>query len=405
MAAEAMKTMRVLCTCLPGWGHFLPMLPMARAIADAGHEVAFATAADFCPRIEQAGFPAFPAGLSLPEQLAEAARRFPAQQALPHGKARFCEFVPRMLAGVAAPPRADDLVGVFEQWRPDLLVHDETDFGGPVAAAVAGVPYADHSVGFLRPLDMARLARDTLAPLWKRWDVDLGEFGGLFRHLYLDVCPPSLQSAEIAQVTVDHPMRNTDIDAGDDALPPWLDTLRPAPTVYVSLGTIFDRGQEVFATILEGLRDEDLNIILTVGNQNDPAELGPQPDNVHIEQFIPQEQLLPRCDVVVNQGGTAILPILAHGLPLLVMPQRANQFHNAELCVAAGVARRQLPGQATAEAVRADVLALLHDPDHRRRSREVAEEIVAMPHPSERVGLLERLVEDPTPLTRTATRT
>lgn len=378
------------------------MLPMARAIADAGHEVAFATAQEFCPRIEQAGFTAFAAGLSLPEQLAQAARRFPDQEALPHGKERFCQFVPRMLAGVAAPARAEDLVGVFDQWRPDVVVHDETDFGGPVAAAVAGVPYADHSVGFLRPLDMARLARDTLAPLWQRWDVDLGEFGGLFRYLYLDVCPPSLQSDQIDQIAVSHFMRNTDIATNDDELPAWVEDLRPAPTVYVSLGTIFDRGQTVFSTILEGLRDEDLNVIVTVGNQNDPAALGPQPDNVHIEQFIPQSLLLPRCDVVVNQGGTAILEILAQGLPLLVMPQRANQFHNAELCVAAGVARCQLPSEATADAVRTDVLALLHDPGHRRRSREVAEEIAAMPHPSERVALLERLASDPVALTGTA---
>lgn len=397
-----MAPLRVMCTCLPGWGHFLPMLPMAQAIADAGHEVAFATAAEFCPRIEQAGFTAFPAGLSLPDQLAEAARRFPDAEALPHGKQRFCEFVPRMLAGVSAPPRAEDLMGVFDQWRPDLLVHDETDFGGPVAAAVAGIPWADHSVGFLRPLDMARLARDTLAPLWQRWDVDLGELGGLFAYLYLDVCPPSLQSPQIAEIAVSHLMRNTDVPTGDGELPPWMGDLRDAPTVYVSLGTIFDRGQGVFATILEGLRDEDLNIILTVGNQNDPAALGPQPDNVHVEQFIPQSLLLPHCDVVVNQGGTAILEILAQGLPLLVMPQRANQFHNAELCVAAGVARSQLPADATAQAVRTDVLALLHDAGHRRRSRQVAEEIAAMPHPSQRVGLLERLVDESAPLISTA---
>ncbi|HVL99775.1 MAG TPA: glycosyltransferase [Egibacteraceae bacterium] len=395
-----MAPLRVMCTCLPGWGHFLPMLSLARAVAEAGHVVAFATAEDFCPRIEQTGFAAFPAGLSLPEQLAQAARRFPEQHALPHGKERFCEFVPRMLAGVAAPERAGDLMNVFARWRPDILVHDETDFGGPVAAAVCGVPYADHSVGFLRPLRMARLARAILHPLWDRWDVDLGEHGGLFRYLYLDVCPPSLQSAEIGEIAVAHPMRNTDVDPGGDTLPSWVSKLRPAPTVYVSLGTIFDRGQEVFAAVLEGLRDEYLNVIVTVGNQNDPAALGPQPDNVHIERFIPQALLLPFCDVVVNQGGTAILPILAHALPLLVLPQRANQFHNAEACVAAGVARRLLPHEVTAEAVRTAVLALLRQPTYRRRSREVAEEIARMPHPAEAVRLLERLAEERAPLTR-----
>ncbi len=57
--------MRVLCTCVPGFGHFHPMVPLAQALVRAGHEVAFATAERFCRRVvEPAGFPTFPAGLS-----------------------------------------------------------------------------------------------------------------------------------------------------------------------------------------------------------------------------------------------------------------------------------------------------------------------------------------------------
>lgn len=378
------------------------MLSLGRALAAAGHDVAFATADAFCARIEKSGFPAFPAGPSLPEQLEEAARRFPEQHALPAGKERFCEFVPRMLAGVAAPPRAADLVPVLRDWKPDLLVHDETDFGGPVAAAVTGIPYADHSVGFLRPLQMARLARETIAAVWERWDVDLGPYGGLFRYLYLDVCPPSLQSAEIDQITVAHPMQNVDIDPGDHQLPSWIDTLGSAPTVYVSLGTIFNQNTAVFSAILEGLHDEDVTVVVTVGNDADPAALGPQPDHIHVERFIPQAALLPHCDLVVNQGGTAILPILAHGLPLLILPQGANQFHNAEICTAAGVARTLLPGDVSAETVRRGIRALLSEPAYGQRARDVAAEIAAMPPPAERVDLLERLAAERTPRSRAA---
>jgi UDP:flavonoid glycosyltransferase YjiC (YdhE family) len=158
----------------------------------------------------------------------------------------------------------------------------------------------------------------------------------------------------------------------------------------------------VFATILEGLRDEDLNVIVTIGTGHDPAELGPQPGNVHVESFIPQSALLPRCDVVVNQGGTAILPILAHGLPLLILPQAANQFHNAEACVGARVARSLLPSELTAEAVRGEIRALRVEPAYRLRAEEVAREIDAMPPPEEGVRLLERLAQERRPLTRHA---
>ena len=139
------------------------------------------------------------------------------------------------------------------------------------------------------------------------------------------------------------------------------------PTVYVSLGTIFAK-VGAFGAVLAGLADEPLNVIATVGADNDPADLGPQPDNVHVERYISQAHLLPYCDAVVNQGGTAILPILAHGLPILVLPQGANQFHNAEACVRAGVGRSLLPEAITPAAVRGEVRALLTEPGYRERA-------------------------------------
>lgn len=391
--------MKVLCTCLPGHGHFLPMAPQAQALVDAGHEVAFATAADFCPSIEKAGFPAFPAGMSLADQLAEAGGRIP-EAALPPGKERFETFVPRMLAGVAAPARVADLVALVADWRPDVLLHDETELAGPVAAARAGIPWADQSVGILRPLAMARLAGEVLAPVCAERGVDVGEFAGLFHYLYLDVCPPTLQSEEIGQIGVAHRVHNlSTAGAGAGELPPSLRSLPPVPTVYVSLGTIFNRDPSIFAAILEGVGAEEVNVIVTIGPGADPDALGPQPDNVHIEGFIPQALLLPRCDVVVNQGGTAILDILGHGKPLLVLPRGANQFHNAEACVASGAALALLPDEVGAQSVRQAVRALLDEPSYRQAADAVATELAAMPGPDQGVRLLERLAAERAPLT------
>ncbi|HEV2759285.1 MAG TPA: glycosyltransferase [Acidimicrobiales bacterium] len=395
--------MRVLGTCLPGHGHFNPMLTLAQGLARAGHQVAFATAADFCPHIEKTGFEAFPAGLALARQMEDARRRYPEQDSLV-AMERFEQFVPRMLAGVAAPARAADLVPLVDSWKPDLLIHDETEFAGPIAAAMAGIPWADQSVGILRPRSMARLAGETLAPLAERYGVDVGPFGGMYRYLYIDVAPPTLQSPEIDEIDVAHQVQNAAMEPGaeGEALPDWVAQLPPdRPVVYVSLGTVFNaKARDVFAAVLEGLRSEPVTVILTIGTDSDPHDFGPQPDHVHIERFIPQSLLLPYCDAVVNQGGTAILPILAHGLPLLVLPQGANQFHNAEACVAAGVGRRLLPGEVTPEAVRRDVGALLHDRGQRDAARRVQRELAEMPGPERGVELLERLASERRPLVR-----
>jgi MGT family glycosyltransferase len=248
---------------------------------------------------------------------------------------------------------------------------------------------------------MARLAGETLGPLAAELGVDVGPYGGLFRYLYLDVAPPSLQSPEIADVPVAHPVQNATIEPGaeGDSLPAWVNDLPDRPVVYVSLGTVFNtRARAVFSAVLDGLRDAPAAVVVTVGPAVEPGDFGPQPPHVRIERFIPQSLLLPRCDAAVNQGGTAILPILAYGLPLLLLPQGANQFHNAAACVAAGVARRLLPDEVDAEAIRREVRTVLHDPALRAAARGVAQELADMPGPDEGVRLIEQLAEERRPL-------
>ena len=55
--------MRVLFTSQPGTGMFNPLIPFARALLDAGHDVTVACSASFCPFVEATGFATFPAGI------------------------------------------------------------------------------------------------------------------------------------------------------------------------------------------------------------------------------------------------------------------------------------------------------------------------------------------------------
>ncbi len=133
-------------------------------------------------------------------------------------------------------------------------------------------------------------------------------------------------------------------------------------------------------------------MIVTVGPNREPSELGPQPADVRVERYVPQSLLFPRCDVVVAHGGSGTtLAALAHSLPLLLLPQGANQFWNAERCAGLGVAIRLLPGEVEPQAVRRAVRALLEQPGYRAQARRLAGEIAAMPAPEEVVPLLEAL--------------
>jgi MGT family glycosyltransferase len=217
----------------------------------------------------------------------------------------------------------------------------------------------------------------------------------MFRSLYLDICPPSFQATDIHEIPAARPLRPVPFDApAGAALPPWVDDLRSLPTVYVTLGTIFNGAPGVFEALLEGLGSEPLNVVVTVGDDRDPAELGPQPDNVHVERYIPQSLLFPHCDAVVCHGGSGTtLAAFAHGLPVLVVPQGANQFWNADRCAEVGVGRRVLEGDLDPEVVRREVHALLERPGYRSKALQLKAEIDRMPSPEATVPLLESMAQ------------
>ena len=102
-------------------------------------------------------------------------------------------------------------------------------------------------------------------------------------------------------------------------------------TVYFTLGTVFHvESGDLMERVLEGLREVPAQIVVTVGRERSPSELGPQPAHVRIERFVPQAEILPRCDAVVSHGGSgSVLGALAHGIPLVLLPIGADQPLNA----------------------------------------------------------------------------
>lgn len=55
--------MRVLFSSTWGYGHVFPMVPLARAFRDAGHDVLWATNEPACGQVAAAGLAVAPAGL------------------------------------------------------------------------------------------------------------------------------------------------------------------------------------------------------------------------------------------------------------------------------------------------------------------------------------------------------
>ncbi|MDQ6783895.1 MAG: glycosyltransferase [Actinomycetota bacterium] len=333
--------------------------------------------------------------------LQETASRFPywPTKVPPERLLRF--YLTRTATRVAAPATLIDLLAVVRSWRPDLIVHDPAEFAAPIAAAWAGTPSINHSWGPLLPTEEYKLAAAAVAPLWTRLGVEPRTPGGMFDHLYLDICPPSLQTPEISDIDPVVGLRPVPVHLRPGrhperggSLPAWVDDLPSRPVVYATLGTVFNT-PGLLATLAEGLSALDVNVVLAIGLNGDPALFEHHSAKVHVARFVPQSQILPRCDVVVCHGGAGtLLAAMDAGVPVLSLPIGLDQFHNARCCAAAGAGRWLRPSQVAGASVRREIRVLLDDPTYRRRAGIVQAEIRAMPGPHQAVAHLERLADD-----------
>ena len=126
----------MLFTFAGGTGHFLPLVPFARAAEDTGHVVAFGAQPGMLSTVEAAGFGAFDTG---GRTLLVTSERTPL---LELDMAREERAVRDGFAGRTARERAANVRRLCEAWHPDILVCDEMDFGALVAAEAVGIPHA-----------------------------------------------------------------------------------------------------------------------------------------------------------------------------------------------------------------------------------------------------------------------
>jgi UDP:flavonoid glycosyltransferase YjiC (YdhE family) len=385
--------MRFLFSVHPAHGHFHAMAPLAQALQDAGHQVAFATGKGFGPAVRRAGFQHFPCGLdydgatdilqALPEW-PDIQARVPASLAVQ----QFHGFVEGL-----GPRMADDLIGLARAWKPGVIVRDPLEFGGYIAAEVCGLPHATVLWAFY--ISAKAACPEAILELRQRYALpDDPGLDTLDSYLALDFLPPSWAFPGLAYPPATHRFCAPPFDLGGGARPPdWMEALPHRPSVYATLGTTFNQSPATFQAILSALRGEPINLIVTVGRSMDPAQFGPQPEHVKIEQFIPQTLLLPHCDALIFHGGyNTLLAALWHGLPMVVIPMEAgDQWPTAQRCAGLGVGMLLEGSPPEPEAIRAAVKRALEEPGYRARARQLQREIKALPGLPEAVRRLEIL--------------
>ena len=390
--------MKALFTVQPAIGHLHPLIPVARALEEAGHEVAFCSSAGFRGEIAKFSFECFPAGLDWVTSDRATWTHFPPMP--PPPDPAFPEFVVTVFADITTGAMVPDVLAIAQEWRPDVIVREVMEWSGCLVGELLAIPHASVGGNAYSGVDSPEIKyfpgdRLFASEPYARHRVEFGlppdpQMTDVFKHLHLCPMPQRWDRPGLPAPANTHYVRHVSVVLPGDVLPDWGVGLGERPIVYAALGTIAHAMPGIFELIIDALRDEDVELILAVGQ--DPDAFGPQSRNVHIEHYVPQTQMLPYCDVFISHGGfNSVKESLSCGVPLVVLPIMSDEPYSAERCQALGLGRAVGPAERSAETVRDAVRAVLSDSSYRERAEEFRAEMEALPGAEQIVELLTSL--------------
>lgn len=381
--------MRVLFTAYGSHGHVVPLIGVARALAAHGHDCLFATARTFCPVAASHGLATAEVGMTDDAVVAEARRRWPET-----ASASPAAWTLRMFCEIAAPTMAADLWPLIHRWHPDIVVREEGEHGGPLAAAAAGLPWVTHGWGspLLPPEDLVELGR-LVGPAWEKAGLPPSEGAALYGAAVLDPCPPSLY---LETPTLRH---------RQVVRPSWVGGARGSARLrsqrrrlaYVGFGTVplFRDVPALTRAVISELLALDFDVTVTTGSDELVSELrAVDRGRVNVERWVDLPPLLRSSSLVVCHGGAGtVLSALAAGVPLLLIPQGApSQMRMSAACEARGVGRVFVWTGSNADELGDALSDVTSSEQISSAATALAREMAAMPDPSTAAAVLDAAI-------------
>lgn len=389
--------MRVLFTVQPSIGHLHPLVPVANALADAGHEVAVCSAQSFGDDVRGFGLDHIDAGL---DWLTGQHSTWTAFPPMPAPGPDFARFVVTVFADITTQHMVPDLLTIAQEWRPDLMIREHFEFGGCIAAEALGIPHVSIAGNAYSAIDSPDvqyfpgnrlMVAEPMARHRQRFGLPPDpELRMPFRYLHVSFTPPSWDGADAPRPANLHHFRHTSTVRPGASLPAWVAAFSRQPTMLASLGTVFNTTPGVLEAIVDALAAEPVNVVVAIGRNVDPARFGAPPDNVRFEAYVDQPLLLERCDAFITHGGfNSVKEAAVLGVPMVVVPITADQPYSAQRCAALGIGCAIAPDNRTATAIRDAVRHVLGDPAYRDNAKRFQAEMQALPGRDDLVTTLE----------------
>lgn len=362
-------------------GHINPTLGVVQELVHRGEEVVYFAAEPYRDRIEQTGAKVITFDLG--------------------------KFLEAFLAGGRSPwarvgglLRTADIVipSLLEQTsgeRFDYIIHDSMFGCGRLLAQILGLPAINSCTSFAMqpnvfdglqerlsrsfPEDMNERARQEFQQLVSdvqtKYNVQVGSAYEVFWNPAPLTIVYTSKRFQPDGESFDETYKFVGPSIAPRALAPFdfsqADTDR---LIYISLGTVFNQAADFYKLCFAAFANTKYSVILSVGSQTQIEDLGDIPANFIVRSYVPQLEVLQQAKLFITHGGmNSVSEGLYYGVPLIVLPQSADQPVIARRVAEVGAGIHLNPDGLTAETLREAAERVLNDVSMRQASVEMGD--------------------------------
>ncbi|MFN2747203.1 MULTISPECIES: macrolide family glycosyltransferase [unclassified Bacillus (in: firmicutes)] len=363
---------------IPAHGHINPTLALTANLVKRGYRVTYPVTDEFVEAIEETGAKPLRYRSTLnmdPRQIREMMKT----KDMSEGPLMFKKEVEEVLPQLEA---------IYEHDKPDLIIFDFMAMTGKILAEKLGIKavrlcstYAqnDHfQFSYLsREKYQAELTDEQKEALknsnlpsffeevFKPADLNIvfmprafQPYGDTFDERFCFV-GPSLSKRKFQE------KESTALLHGDDR-----------PVMLISLGTAFNAWPEFYQMCIDAFGGSKWRVIMAVGTTIDPESFADIPENFSIHQRVPQLEILKKASLFITHGGmNSTMEGLNAGVPLIVIPQMAEQEMTAERVNELGLGIHLKPEETTVAILQEAVSQVDGDAELMKRVQDMQKNI------------------------------
>lgn len=368
--------MKLAWFCIPAAGHTNPTLEVVRTLTEAGHHVRYYSFEAYRARLEAVGAQV----ITIDDYCAE-------MKLGPDAGVRIAKdtaFATKVLADTTLAVD-EALLSDLRNYAPDAIVADSMAMWGKLLAIKLGVPYICSTTTFAFNQHSAKIMKQSLWDLVKLL-LSMGKINRELKRLQergyqvnsiLDVVQNDNDTDTVVYTsTYFQPCAETFSDKYA-FVGPSVREAAPLPRttdrkrVYISMGTVNNDMPALYRRCIEALSDR-YELILSVGQSVNVADLGELPPHVTAAQHVDQMAVLADCDAFLTHCGmNSVSEALYCGVPLVLFPQTAEQqgVANRTAELGAGV----MLEKDSAEGIRAAIDRVVNEGSFRTEARRIGE--------------------------------